>query len=252
MTASVSAWRGRHQDVADLRVLVRAAVLRVDGFRREDHGVLQRALHLLERDLASEVFLELRGARVAERAGDVAVVELHADELPVLGEGRDGEELLAHFLGAGLEVQPLRFLGEEALVDEHVDDLVGQVHHLRHLGRELLPELLLVHRLDVLQRALVVVEGDGLAVHARRELHIVLRAAESSTSHPHVDEDEAEDERRDDGDEHPLEVMETVAHYFEHGNDLSRANGVSLDRNPIRAPQKAAQFTYSRAARQLL
>jgi hypothetical protein len=120
---------------------------------------------------------------------------------------------------------------------------------LRHLRGELSAELLAVHLLDVLEGAVVIVIGDGLAVDTRgkRRLGRVGAAAEHP-AHPHVDEDEAEDERRDDDDEHPLEVMKTVAHYFEHENYLSGAIGIEV----ADVAEKAAQFTYSRAERQLL
>ena len=135
----------RIEDVLDLGVLGDAAVLRLGGLRRDDQRVRERALHLLQRDLARQLVLELRGRRIAQRAGDVAGVELVADELAVGIERRDLQDPLADFIRRGVEVEARRFLQEEAAGRSATSSTcLRQAHGLDHLRRERLAVHLLV------------------------------------------------------------------------------------------------------------
>jgi stringent starvation protein B len=114
-------------------------------------------------------------------------------------------------------MQPLRFLEQQLLIDQRVNDLLRQAHARDHLGRERLPVHLLVVFLGVVERAVVLPEGDRLAVHARRVGAGVLVAAGARTAEARVEEDEPDDESSNHGEKRPFELLKVVAHQFEHG-----------------------------------
>ena len=210
---------GRHHHVFDLRVLRDAPVLLFGGFRRDHDRVLQRAVDFLQRDVARQLVLELGRRCVAEGAGDVAGVKLIADKLAVGIQRGNLEDPFAHLSGRGIEMEPARLLEQKTLVDQRIENLLRQSHRLNHLGAERLPVHLLIIFLCVVEGAIVFTKWNRLAVDSRCEGAILLPNA-ASTAEPHVHVHEADHERRNYGKQSPLELLEVVAHQFEHRKAL--------------------------------
>lgn len=207
------------ENVLDAGAFADAAILRLGRLRRHHDGALQRALHLVDGDLARQLLFELR-RRLETHHRHVAVVELLADELAVGVERRHLQDLLADLLGRGGEVKAPGLLQQEMLIDQRVEHLLGQPHLGHDFGRERLLVHLLVLLLHVIERALELARRDGLAVDARRVgTRIGGRSAAGATGAP-VDEDE-EDEDRNNGDQDPFEVLKAIAHQLEHVDETS-------------------------------
>ena len=112
-----------------------------------------------------------------------------------------------------------RLLQQEALIDQRVEHLLRQPHRLDHLGAQRLPVHLLVILLGVVERAVVFAKGNRFAIHSRG-VGAILLANAARTTQPHVDIDEADHERRNHSEQSPLQLLEVVAHHFEHWEDL--------------------------------
>ena len=127
-------------------------------------------------------------------------------------QGRDLQNLAAHFLGRGLHVQAPRFLKHEPLIDERFQDLAIEPHGVLELFRELSAIHLFVALFGVRERTLEFVVGDGRAVHAGGEGAVVGFRALSGPAEAHVHVDESDDESRNDGEQDPLQLVETFPH----------------------------------------
>jgi hypothetical protein len=113
-------------------------------------------------------------------------------------------------------VELARLLEHQGLVDELVEHLALAAHLLEHLLAHRLAVHLLHVLLVVLQGAVEVARADRVAVDFRR----VRRSRALRIAAAPLREDE-EDEDHHDGDEDPLELLETVAHDLEHRETAS-------------------------------
>src|SRR5204863_990802 len=124
---------------------------------------------------------------------DIALIKFGTDEFAVRIQQRDAENLLLYFLGCGAEMEALRLLQHQALIDERVEDLSRKSDLLFELRRELFaihPPCVL---LGEIERPVVLGEADGVAVHARG-VRPVLHATLIGAAETHVDVDETDDE----------------------------------------------------------
>src|SRR6266516_2039019 len=108
------------------------------------------------------------------------------------------------------------------LIDQRVENLLRQTHGLDHLGAQGLPVHLLVVLFGVVERAIVLAERNRLAVYACR-IPPVLFSNTTGTAESHVHVDETDHEGCYYREQSPLELLEVVAHQFEHWEDLSES-----------------------------
>ena len=132
--------------------------------------------------------------------------------MAALIQRRDLEDLPAHFLGRRFHVQAPRFLKHEPLIDERFEDLTIESHGVFELFRKLTAIHLFIAFLGVAESALEFVVGDRRAVHARCEGAVVSFRALSGPAEAHVHVDESDDESRNDGEQDPLQLVETFPH----------------------------------------
>jgi len=111
-------------------------------------------------------------------------------------------------------VKLLGLLQHERFIDERIHDLLLEAHGVHHRLGDVLASHLLVVFLRVVERALVLAEGDGLTIDPGRiRRRRGLRAVSAAASPLGKDE---QDEDRHDHDQDPFEMFEAFAHHLEH------------------------------------